>query len=111
MVVVKSPRENARCARNHGHANLVGQTRPTENAMAETVNIYEAKTQLSKLVDRAANGEEIIIARSGRPVARLVALKPERPRRRPGRMRGHMWIGPDFDDPLPDDLFDGDDEL
>lgn len=79
--------------------------------MSETINIYEAKTQLSKLVDRAASGEEIIIARSGRPVARLVALKTEAPRRKPGRMKGHMWIGPDFDDPLPPDLFEGDDDL
>lgn len=79
--------------------------------MSDQVNIYEAKTQLSKLIDRAANGEEIIIARAGRPVARLVALKEEPPRRRPGRLRGRIWIGPDFDDPLPDDLFDSDDDL
>ena len=78
--------------------------------MSETVNIYEAKTQLSKLVDRAAGGEEIIIARAGRPVARLVPLEEARPPRKPGLLRGRIWISPHFDDPLPDDLFYGDDE-
>jgi len=78
--------------------------------MANTINISEAKKQWSKLVDRAASGEEIIIARAGRPVARLVALKADLPRRKPGRMKGHIWIGPDFDDPLPPDLFEGDDD-
>ena len=78
--------------------------------MSETVNIYEAKTQLSKLVDRAAGGEEIIIARAGRPVARLVPLEEARPPRKPGLLRGRIWISPDFDDPLPDELFYGDDE-
>jgi prevent-host-death family protein len=76
-----------------------------------TINIYKAKMQLSKLVDRAAEGEEIIIARRGRPVARLVALAAAPEPRTPGRMKGHMWIAPNFDDPLPDDLFSGDDDL
>lgn len=55
--------------------------------MTETVNIYDAKTQLSRLVDRAASGEEILIARAGKPVARLVALEGAAPRR-PGLLRG-----------------------
>ena len=67
------------------------------------VNIYEAKTQLSKLVERAAAGEEIVIARGGRPVARLVALTPGGGPREQGAYRGQMWIAPDFDE-LPADL-------
>ncbi len=67
-----------------------------------SINLYEAKTHLSALVDRAAAGEEIIIAKAGRPLARLVPL--ERPPRRPGRGRGTIAIGDDFDAPLPDEL-------
>jgi prevent-host-death family protein len=72
--------------------------------MATTVNIYEAKTQLSKLVDRAAEGEEIIIARNGKPVARLASLQPENRLLRPGSLKGKIWIADDFDAPLPDEL-------
>lgn len=71
--------------------------------MGTQVNIYEAKTQLSKLVERAAAGEEIVIARGGRPVARLVPLAPARGPRKPGAYRGEMWIAPDFDE-LPAEL-------
>jgi prevent-host-death family protein len=70
--------------------------------MSETVNIYEAKTRLSQLVDLAAEGEEVIIARAGRPVARLVAYREPAKKRIPGRMRGRIWISPHFDDPLPE---------
>lgn len=73
--------------------------------MSETVNIYEAKTRLSQLVDRAAKGDDVIIARAGRPVARLVAFKAPGAVRKPGRMRGRIRVGADFDAPLPDGLF------
>ncbi|HSY49492.1 MAG TPA: type II toxin-antitoxin system Phd/YefM family antitoxin [Thermoanaerobaculia bacterium] len=76
--------------------------------MSEQVNIYEAKTRLSQLVDRAEAGEEIIIARGGRPAARLVPLQAPGVDRKPGRMRGRIRIGRDFDDPLPANLFDPD---
>lgn len=76
--------------------------------MSEKVNIYDAKTRLSQLVDRAEAGEEIIIARGGRPVARLVPFRAQTPKRKPGRMRGRIRIARDFDDPLPDTLFDRD---
>lgn len=67
--------------------------------MAKTVNIYEAKTQLSRLVDAAARGEEIVIARNGKPVARLVAVEPIAERKRPlGLACGQIWIAPDFDE-------------
>ena len=59
---------------------------------------------LSHLVERAAAGEEIIIAKDGKPRARLVPLKQPRLRRRPGAGRGKVWIADDFDAPLPADL-------
>jgi len=74
--------------------------------MQSTVNMYEAKTHLSRLVDRAAAGEEIIIAKGGKPCARLVGLRTEPVRRRPGGWEQGLWIADDFDAPLPDDLLD-----
>lgn len=62
------------------------------------VNMHEAKTHLSRLVDRAAAGEEIVIARAGRPVARLVAYEKSSPDRELGAWRGQVWIAADFDD-------------
>lgn len=72
--------------------------------MTASVNVYEAKTHLSQLIDRAAGGEEIVIARAGRPVARLVALSdvPSQPRS-PGAWRGKVTIADDFDE-LPTEL-------
>jgi prevent-host-death family protein len=72
--------------------------------MGKQVNLYEAKTKLSHLVERAAAGEEIIIAKDGKPRARLVPLKSEPPLRRPGAGRGRVWIADDFDAPLPAEL-------
>ena len=70
-----------------------------------TVNIYEAKTHFSKLVDTAASGEDVIIARNGKPVARLTTIEqPQKPRYRLGLLEGKGWIADDFDDPLPDDI-------
>ena len=74
--------------------------------MSEKVNIYDAKTRLSQLVERAEAGEEIIIARGGRPAARLVPFRSTALKRKSGRMRGKVRLGRDFDDPLPADLFD-----
>jgi len=70
----------------------------------DTVNIYEAKTNLSALVDRAAGGEEIIIARNGKPVARLVPLEKRTAPRRLGLYRDEIKVGADFDDPLPEEI-------
>jgi prevent-host-death family protein len=75
--------------------------------MATTVNIYEAKTKLSKLVDEAAQGEDVIIARNGKPVARLTPLKPEKLPARFGLLKGKIWIADDFDAPLPDKILAG----
>jgi len=67
--------------------------------MTASVNVYEAKTRLSQLLDRAAAGEEIIIARAGRPIARLVALSgPATRNRTPGAWRGKVRIADDFDE-------------
>lgn len=67
----------------------------------ETVGLYEAKTHLSTLVDRAAEGEEIVIAKSGKPKARLVPMGEVHPRREPGKGRGQWTVSGDFDAPLP----------
>jgi prevent-host-death family protein len=71
--------------------------------MAKTVNMHEAKTQLSKLVKEAAAGEEIVIAKAGDPVAKLVAYEKPRGRRKPGGWEGRVWMAPDFDE-LPADI-------
>lgn len=71
-----------------------------------TVNIHAAKTQLSRLVDAAASGEEIIIAKSGKPVARLGPLAASEPRRRLGILAGKLSVPEDFDAPLPDEVLD-----
>ncbi|MBP7777780.1 MAG: type II toxin-antitoxin system Phd/YefM family antitoxin [Acidobacteria bacterium] len=71
--------------------------------MSRTLNLYEAKTQLSALVDEAAAGGEIIIAKSGKPLAKLVPFRPVA-RRKPGLGKGTVWMAPDFDAPLPDGI-------
>lgn len=79
----------------------------------QTVNIHEAKTHFSKLIEQIQRGEEIVIAKAGVPVARLVPYVERKPAiRPPGSMKGELWIADDFDAPLPDDLqaaFEGDD--
>ena len=75
--------------------------------MSEVLNLYDAKTQLSQLVERAAAGEEIIIAKAGKPMAKLTALAAENlPERKPGIWKGKLWIAEDFDAPLPDEELD-----
>ena len=77
--------------------------------MVATVNIHEAKTHLSKLLERVRLGEEIVIAKAGEPVARLVPARRRR-KRRPGSAKGKIVIHDAFYDPLPDevlDLFEG----
>jgi prevent-host-death family protein len=67
-------------------------------------NIHAAKTQLSRLIEQAAAGEEIVIAKAGKPVARLVPFEPRREPRRPGLMKGQIWIAEDFDEPLSEEI-------
>lgn len=67
--------------------------------MTILVNVHEAKTHLSRLLDQAHAGQEIILAKGGKPYARLVPLQPEEVGRRPGRLAGK--VGAEFFDPLP----------
>ena len=67
--------------------------------MDESVNIHAAKTHLSRLVDRVERGEEVVIARAGRPVARLVPYRPRRESRKPGLWKGQIWLADDWDAP------------
>ena len=73
--------------------------------MSKVVNLYEAKSQLSSLVEQAATGADIVIAKAGVPRARLVAIKGSR--RRPGGSKGRIRMAPDFDAPLPADVVAG----
>jgi prevent-host-death family protein len=68
------------------------------------INIHAAKTHLSRLVAEVAAGEEIVIAKAGKPVARLLPFEPRREPRRPGLMKGKIWIADDFDEPLPEEI-------
>ncbi|MDP9412281.1 MAG: type II toxin-antitoxin system Phd/YefM family antitoxin [Actinomycetota bacterium] len=72
--------------------------------MAKTVNVHEAKTHLSRLLEQVRQGEEVVIAKAGKPVARLVAVRGQVGRREPGSARGQIKIGEDFDAPLPEDI-------
>ena len=75
----------------------------------QQVNVHEAKTQLSKLLDRVAAGEEVVIARHGKPVARLSPMEAELPPRQPGALKGQIWFADNFDesDSELEELFSG----
>jgi prevent-host-death family protein len=70
----------------------------------QIVNIHEAKTQFSKLIEAALHGEEIVIAKAGKPTVRLVPIRTEKPARAPGSLKGKVRISDDFDAPLPTDI-------
>jgi prevent-host-death family protein len=74
----------------------------------QTVKVHAAETHFSRLVDQAAAGEEIIIAKAGKPVAKLVPFTPphDRPKRRLGALAGVAVVPADFDTPLPDHVID-----
>ena len=71
-----------------------------------TVNVHAAKSQLSRLLDAAAAGEEVIIAKAGKPVARLVPIEQKQERRKLGTLAGQFTVPDDFDDPLSDEILD-----
>ncbi len=71
-----------------------------------TINIHEAKTHLSRLVEEVSAGEELTIAKAGKPLARLVPIKPPKRERQPGFLKGKIRIASDFDAPLPNELLD-----
>jgi len=72
--------------------------------MATTVNIFEAKTKLSKLIELAEQGQEIVIARAGKPVARLTRFEAEKNPIVFGLLKGKLHVADDFDAPLPEDI-------
>jgi prevent-host-death family protein len=71
------------------------------------INVHEAKTNFSRLLQRVAAGEEITIAKAGTPVARLVPIEPKIEKRKLGIDQGRGWVADDFDAPLPDDILAG----
>lgn len=70
----------------------------------ETVNIYEAKTRLSQLVDKAAGGEDVVVSRNGKPLVRITRLDAPRRRISFGLLKGKLVVPRDFDAPLADDV-------
>ena len=73
------------------------------NGQMLQVNIHEAKTQLSKLIDRACRGEEVVIAKAGKPIVRLTAVEPRELGRQFGALRGKARVDERFFEPLPDE--------
>ena len=82
----------------------LGLAKTLEGAQMTTVNMFEAKTQLSKYVEMAEKGQDVVIARAGRPVARLTQLEPEKRHVQFGLMKDKMIIADDFDAPLREDV-------
>ena len=70
----------------------------------ETVNIYEAKTRLSQLVDKAASGEDVVVCRNGKPLVRITRLQAQQRRIKFGVLKGKLTVPADFDSPLPDEV-------
>lgn len=75
------------------------------SSVTATYNVHQAKTHFSRLLQRVLTGEEVVIAKAGKPVAKLVPVRRS-VQRRPDRYRGRIWIADDFDAPLPDELLD-----
>lgn len=70
------------------------------------INIHQAKTHFSKIIDQVMQGEEIIIAKAGKPAAKLIPIDTKKPARKPGILKGKITISADFDTPLSDDILD-----
>jgi len=75
--------------------------------MTKIIKLYEAKTHLSDLVERASRGEEFIIAKGDEPKARLLPIRKRTGPRAPGGWEGRVWTSDDFDAPLPSNILDG----
>ena len=73
----------------------------------ETVTIHTAKSTLSQLLARVEAGEEIVLARGKQPIAKIVPLRPRLKGRRFGALKGRIWVGPEFFEPLPEDELSG----
>jgi prevent-host-death family protein len=72
----------------------------------KAVTIHRAKTTLSQLIEKACRGEDIVIARGSKPVARLVAISDHKGNRCPGALKGKLNVGPEFIEPLPNEELD-----
>ncbi len=72
----------------------------------QTINIHQAKTHLSKLLEEVSKGLEVIIAKSGKPIAKLTGITSAKPLRKPGLLKGKIRIAENFDAPLPNDVLD-----
>jgi prevent-host-death family protein len=72
--------------------------------MMQQINIHEAKTHLSRLLENVIEGDEVVIAKHGKPVARLIPFKTKAKARKPGSLKGKIKMMDDFDAPLPDDM-------
>jgi prevent-host-death family protein len=79
------------------------ETEPEARTM-EMVNIYDTKTRLSQLVDKAASGEDIVVCRNGKPLVRITQLQAPKRRIRFGVLKGRLTVPEDFDAPLPSDV-------
>lgn len=73
----------------------------------ETVNIYDAKTRFSQLVDKAASGEDVVVSRNGKPLVRITRLEEHKRRIKFGVLKGKLTVPEDFDEPLPDEVLGG----
>ena len=73
----------------------------------EVTNIHEAKTHLSRLLEEVAQGKEIILAKAGKPMARLVPYRVEQKPRKPGGLKETLWVSPDFEEDLPPEVLKG----
>lgn len=89
------------------HLSSGFMARAEDVASQATVNVHEAKTHLSRLLERVQHGEEVVIAKAGKPVARLVPIEPAPGKRPIGRDKGKIWMSDDFDEPLPWQIFPG----
>lgn len=92
-----------------GSPTVDDQTRPDQTVFVKQVNIQEAKTHLSRLLEEAVAGEEVVIAKAGKPYVRLTPIVPERTPRVFGQLRGKIRIAADFDETPPEivALFEG----
>jgi len=94
----------ARPLRDGSHQTRLSRTKLELQPMSTVVNVHQAKTHLSRLLDEVAAGAEVVIAKAGRPVARLVPLEPVVRRKRLGLLKGRIDVPDDFDAPLPPDV-------
>ena len=94
----------ARPLRDGSHQTRLSRTKLELQPMSTVVNVHQAKTHLSRLLDEVAAGAEVVIAKAGRPVARLVPLEPVVRKKRFGLLKGRIDVPDDFDAPLPPDV-------